>query len=394
MVTTCPAGSSVARTGWSLTDFVHAVFRSLPRVDQQRWADVYMRGLLSTPGRKTMKRLAGQICGEPSAGQALQQFITSSPWDWRQPRTALAGLATRHLRDHVWVAGTFVSEKKGSRSAGVHRRFVPAFGTTVNCQVGVGLFLVSATEAIPVDWSLVLDGEWCEDAALRRQARIPDSVTGGTAWERALDMAAGACSTPRAERAPLVADLTVTGDDLADVTAVPASGPREFLVRVRPDHPVVEHGRATGQSLSTALSTVEHVVAVSGVRSRLTLSHHDDGSGPVRVRSTPVRLPGRREAARGGTSRPHRLFVLDSPDGTEEAQYWLSTLRVRNVGHVLSLVRRQQLVTATLRTLAGSYGLMDFEGRSYPGWHHHMTMVSAAYAYRRLVSEPADCRSA
>ncbi|AIS01041.1 transposase [Streptomyces glaucescens] len=393
MVTTCPARSSVARTGWSLTDFVHTVFGSLPRVDQQRWADVYLRGLLSTPGRKTMQRLAGQICGEPSAGQALQQFITASPWDWHQPRSVLARLAARRLPDHAWVAATFVAEKKGSSSVGVQRRFVPGLGATVNCQVGVGLFMVSRTEAIPVDWDLVLDGGWCEDAALRRRARIPDSVTGGSAWKRALEMAAGAGSAPWAQRTPLVADLTVTGD-LAEPAAGPASGPGEWLVRVRPDHPVVQHGPGTPASPPAGPATAEQMIGAGGTRFRVALSHLDAGCGPVRVRSALVRLPGRHATGPGGHPPVHRLFALDSPGGSGGAQYWLSSLRRRNAGYVFSLIRRQQLVADSLRELEESYGLLDFEGRSYPGWHHHMTMVSAAYAYRRLTSGPADCLSA
>ena len=31
--------------------------------------------------------------------------------------------------------------------------------------------------------------------------------------------------------------------------------------------------------------------------------------------------------------------------------------------------------------MADRYGLFDFEGRSFPGWHHHVTLVSAAYLY-------------
>jgi hypothetical protein len=114
----------------------------------------------------------------------------------------------------------------------------------------------------------------------------------------------------------------------------------------------------------------------------------------VRVRSALVRLPGRRATAPGGQPPVHRLFALDSPGGPAGAQYWLSSLRRRNAGYVFSLIRRQQLVADTLRELEEGYGLMDFEGRTYPGWHHHMTMVSAAYAYRRLTSGPAGCLSA
>ncbi|MFF9315384.1 IS701 family transposase [Streptomyces sp. NPDC014748] len=381
MVTTCTAGPPSGRTGWPLADFVRTVFRALPRADQRRWADVYLRGLLCTPGRKTMKRLAAQICGEPSAGQALQQFITSSPWDWHTPRSVLARLAAGRLADHVWAAGTFVAEKKGDQSVGVHRRFVPGLGGTVNCQVGVGLFLTSPTEAIPVDWRLVLDGTWRQDAALRRRARIPDAVDGGSAWTCALEMAAAAGTAPLRERAPLVTDLTMTGD-LAGDTGVPAFGGGEFLVRVRPDHPVLEHTRGTGSSPSVAVSTAEHLIAEGGARSRVALSVYDDGCGPVEVRSAPVHLPGQRAA--GAPPRRYRLLALVPPGESEQPQFWLSTLRRRDIGYAISLMRRQRLMRETLDTLEEDYGLTDFEGRSFPGWHHHMTMVSAAYAYRRL----------
>lgn len=39
-------------------------------------------------------------------------------------------------------------------------------------------------------------------------------------------------------------------------------------------------------------------------------------------------------------------------------------------------------------------GLLDFEGRSYPGWHHHMTLVSAAYTYSRLYSPASTALAA
>jgi SRSO17 transposase len=35
-------------------------------------------------------------------------------------------------------------------------------------------------------------------------------------------------------------------------------------------------------------------------------------------------------------------------------------------------------------TLRDEFGLQDFEGRSYAGWHHHVTLVSAAHVYRVL----------
>ncbi|MFF0434057.1 IS701 family transposase [Streptomyces sp. NPDC004327] len=368
-----------------MAEFVETVFGSLPRVDQRRWADVYLRGLLNAPGRKTMKRLARQLPCERSAAQALQQFITSSPWGWSEPRTVLARMAARELPEYAWVTRTVVSEKRGHRSVGVHRRFVPELGATVNCQIGVGLFLASESEAIPVDWRLVLDPVWSGDAELRRLARIPDEAGSGSAWEQALEMAETADLLRRSERAPLVADLTATGDP-ALLTGALARDRREFLVRVRPDQPVLEAARAMAPSRGIAppspVTTAERLFEEGTTGQRQVFpARFADGAGPARLSSALVRLPGAAGTAPGGGGPFHRLLVLSSADGRTPPQYWISALRRRGVREVLSLMRRQQVVQSTVRVLGEDFGLTDFEGRSFPGWHHHMTMVSAAYAY-------------
>jgi SRSO17 transposase len=36
------------------------------------------------------------------------------------------------------------------------------------------------------------------------------------------------------------------------------------------------------------------------------------------------------------------------------------------------------------RELKGALGLDHFEGRSWPGWHHHVTLVSVAHGFLTL----------
>lgn len=61
---------------------------------------------------------------------------------------------------------------------------------------------------------------------------------------------------------------------------------------------------------------------------------------------------------------------------------------------LLHLVRRSARSGAVLGSLADEFGLLDFEGRSFPGWHHHMTLMSAAYAYAVRCGEAGVGRSA
>lgn len=66
----------------------------------------------------------------------------------------------------------------------------------------------------------------------------------------------------------------------------------------------------------------------------------------------------------------------------------MTTLTDRRVEEVLRLTRSRAAALSTVATLQKRFGVLDFEGRSFPGWHHHMTMALAAYAYQHLYAAP------
>jgi hypothetical protein len=57
-----------------VSEFVARTFDSLSRADQRRWAAFYVHGLLATPGKKSIRNMAGG-CEETSTTQSLQQFV-------------------------------------------------------------------------------------------------------------------------------------------------------------------------------------------------------------------------------------------------------------------------------------------------------------------------------
>jgi hypothetical protein len=67
-------------------------------------------------------------------------------------------------------------------------------------------------------------------------------------------------------------------------------------------------------------------------------------------------------------------------------RFWVTNLADRRLDELLALALLHRQSTAGVLEMQESFGLRDFEGRSYPGWHHHMTLVSAAFAYHRLSS--------
>jgi SRSO17 transposase len=57
-------------------------------------------------------------------------------------------------------------------------------------------------------------------------------------------------------------------------------------------------------------------------------------------------------------------------------------LRVRPAG--VTPRRLRWRVEQDYRELKGALGLDHFEGRSFPGWHHHVTLVSVAHGFLTL----------
>src|SRR5881397_1288310 len=90
-----------------LTAFAQDVFESIPRKDQRRWGQTYLRGLLLDGKRKSIQPIATRLArGDPAADaieQALQQFVNQSPWDPTPVRRRLAERMTTALAPDAWV---------------------------------------------------------------------------------------------------------------------------------------------------------------------------------------------------------------------------------------------------------------------------------------------------
>lgn len=82
------------------------------------------------------------------------------------------------------------------------------------------------------------------------------------------------------------------------------------------------------------------------------------------------------------------MWAQWQPGRVRPARVWLTNLTHARPQTVARLIRHAG-DRAAVAALEEDFGLLDFEGRSYPGWHHHMTMVSAACAYRSLQGRSA-----
>ncbi|MEU9205637.1 transposase [Streptomyces sp. NPDC048332] len=364
----------------SFAPFTDAVFGSLRRADQRRWAHAYVEALLTTPGKKSVRRLAQTVSTSATAVQSLRQLVSLSPWDWDAVLGALTQWAERYGPDPVCAIGRAIVPKRGESSVGVHRYFDLTSGRTLQGQLGLGAFMCFGPVQVPVGWRLHLPMPWTEDERLRRRARIPETMPYRPMWAQALQLVDALGARPGGMSATVVADMS-SDPDVALLTHGLGRRGRDFVMAVPPSLTVLPVGEGEPTTAArlvaragTALSSPETVVVTAPDGSRRT----------TRTRSGLVHLSGKQ---RGPVGPPHRLFVEVLP-ASRPRHLWVTSLTQHDLGSVASLAALASGTASSVESMERDFGLLDFEGRSLPGWYHHMVLVSAAYTYDRLARRP------
>ena len=101
----------------------------------------------------------------------------------------------------------------------------------------------------------------------------------------------------------------------------------------------------------------------------------------LRVRPANVHL--RYAAHKADEDLPVSWLLAQWPEHKPEpVKYWLSNLPADTA--LADLVRLGKLrwrIEQDYRELKDALGLDHYEGRTYPGWNHHVTLVSVAHAF-------------
>lgn len=349
------------------------LFSSLPRSDQRRWAEVYVRGLLDVPGRKTVRRISDEIAGG-DAEQCLQQFVNQSTWRpdliRREVTRSLAG-----ARDpEFWVLEDVVIPKNGRHSAAVDKQFAHPEGRTLNCQLGMGLFLSGKDWNCPVNWRLPLPPSWENDAERRSKAHIPPEERCKPRWAHLLDMIDETAIEWMTPPSPVVADLTSVPDSSPFLRGLEERG-LPYAFRVAANRPAPSVRGAIGAV------TFGNLIADAARRNSTTVNGWQM-SGGRRILTRVIVAP----LAQLPTGTPGIRYLAAEWSAVRSAprSVWVTTLGPAQVPRLLEAIGHASRVRAGMNALYEGLGLRHFEGRSFPGWHHYTTLVSAAAACRLL----------
>ncbi|MFI7603465.1 IS701 family transposase [Actinoplanes sp. NPDC049681] len=380
-------------------EFCSDIFRTLHRADQRRAGQTYLNGLINCEGRKSIRRIAALAPGSHSE-QSLQQFINQSPWDYRPIRERLLGRLIETVEPTAWVIGEVAFPKHGRYSAAVHRQYVRAEQRVSNCQLATVAVLVTGQHCVPVNWRLVLPEPWGADEERRSRARMPDHERPRPYWHYQIETIDDMILDWGMAPAPVIVDacqLTTVEALLAalserDLPYLVQVGPN-LPVRYASERPRLAGGRPVlqpGVRPSPWQGTAGDLVHRLHAQPRATISWENDGrTHRSQFLTAPIMRPGGPGGQPEGYSRgaaEHQL-VVDWPFNKPKPRgYWITNIDDEPLASVVELMRLPSRVHSRLEAIAARFGLRDYEGRTFAGWHHHVTLVSAACIFSLLDS--------
>lgn len=363
-----------------LAELASAVFTSLPRSDQRRKGIQYLNGLLEIPGRKSIRNIAA-LLGEQVSEQNLHHFICDSTWDWMPIRRALAHALAAASPPQAWVVKPMLIPKTGQHSVGVDRHFSRALGQTLNAQRAVGVWAASETMSAPVNWRLHIPLSWLMNDPRRSQAAIPDGISVETLDECAIEASLETAMGWGLPVRPTILDLDEVHPPLLEklgTTRIP------LLVKVGPDTPLTVLDPIIPRRDRSTLTARQIMVMAKNMRRPVAGGRHAPGAagGISLAASVRVGIPGSARFAGNSPSehRPLRLIGMGEDGGRWPAELWLTNLTTVPTDSLVRLRMLTDKVDRDVVDISDRTGIRDFTGRSFNGWHRHVTLASIAHA--------------
>ena len=393
----------LARVRGRLVEFSEEVFAAMKRKDQRRWGECYLRGLMLDGKRKSIEPMAARLADGDE--QCLQQFVNQSPWDPVPVRRALARRMSRELAPEAWVIDDTGFPKFGKMSVGVARHYSGALGKIGNCQIGVSINAACEDASCPLNWRLFIPKEWDEDSKFNRERRekvkLPEDVHHVEKWRQALEMIDELISWG-------IKPPPILGDGAYGDTTELRTGLEEreleyvldvkgttsaYREAVKPSQPPKGEGRGRppGLRYRDDPSSLKELALVAGKRAAVTVTWREGTRGKMNsrflaLRVRPANIELRRHAHKNSEELPVRWLICEWPSKeAEPTKYWLSNLPAdTTLKQLVRLAKMRFRIEQDYRELKDALGLDHFEGRTYRGWNHHVTLVSVAQAFLTL----------
>jgi SRSO17 transposase len=396
----------IAAVRLRLEEFAAEVFEPLPRSDQRAAGALYVRGLLLDGQRKSMQPMAERLGIDH---QRLQQFMSSSTWDFTMVRRRLAARIHDVVAPVAWVIDDTGFPKYGMSSPGVARQYSGTLGKVGNCQIGVSVHAACDHASAALDWRLFIPETWDDtcthdtDTAeqvqhKRTRCGIPDAERYRPKWQLAIEMLDELRDW--GHKVPVICADAGYGDN-AHFRAALAERNLDYIVQVKgtctaqaadavPELLPAKGSRWRGlpRYRTKPISLREHVLAAGRASARrLSWRHGSKGELSSDFVALRIRPAGRRPRyAQDGTLPPAWLIAQWPPDADEPVKYWLSNLPDHTpLQDLVRLGKIRWRIEHDYRELKTGLGIDHYEGRTWTGWNRHVTLVAAAHLFLTIL---------
>jgi SRSO17 transposase len=335
------------------------------RQPQRAAASQYLDALFNDSERKSMQAMHGRL-SDPGSYQALQHFITDSPWEAEPLWTRLRDVVP--VRTGILAVDDTSFPKQGTHSVGVKRQYCGALGKIANCQVAVSTVLLDDQLAWPLSFELYLPKEWVADPPRRATARIPEGVRFREKWRIALT------HIRRVLKAGFQLTAVVADADYGSTAAF-----RRGL-----EHLGLRYGVAIRWFLTMWTPGARHVQTAAAIAAQIPerdwqrVSWADGTKGPLAARFAALRV-------RPAKSRGERWLLCERSVRDDERKYYVLNLdATATLRDLVTVVRSRWPIEQQYRELKDELGIDHFEGRSYRGWTHHTVLTAIAFTFLQL----------
>jgi SRSO17 transposase len=393
----------LARLRKELEGFVTAMTEGMGRSQRREALGHYITGLLLEGERKSIAPMAERVAeaGEAEAmRQRMQQAVVLAKWS----ETELFGRIARQLNEKLPGLEAFVIDdtgfpKKGEHSVGVARQYSGTLGRTENCQVATSLHVAGEHGSGCVGMRLYLSQDWIDDALRRDKAGVPSDVAFRKKWEIALDLLDGASAWGLPQRVVL-ADAGY--GDCGDFRRALRERGLDYLVAVTgtanvwlaeaelsiPEYKGVGRRPTRLRAHDEVPTTMEQLVHSERFR---RVNWREGSRGPQSARFATFRVRPARQKGRPSESEQW-LMIEETNQPKRPYKFYLSSLPADTATkRLVQLAKLRWRVERDYQELKGELGLDHFEGRTWPGFHHHVALCAAAHAFlaiRRAVFPP------
>lgn len=355
----------------------------------------YAIGLFGNAERKSMEPIASYTTGQPERCSAVHQkihhFVSVSEWDDKAVRSLAAGYAIDAMQRRepvtTWVIDDTGFLKQGTESVGVQRQYTGTAGKVANSQIGVSLSVASSHAHVPIDFELYLPESWVQDLARREKAKIPHDMGFRTKEALAIKMF---------ERA--VADNLPGEIVLADAWYGRSARFRDtiwahgfdYAVGILPTQKVWVLGKGDSVTNEARVTVRSIARGLSSKRFRTISWRHgvrQTSRGSLKSRFAFVRVAVPGEYDRTPELAERQWLMVEWGKGQPDpTNYVLTTLpRRMKKKEIVRIFKERYRTEQVYQEMKSELGLDHFEGRSFRGWHHHVTVAIACHAF--IVSE-------